>query len=96
MHLRLQTTLPGDAADRAPVVAVVLELGEGLDGEGLRVPGILGLLHVVEVDLLDVHRVVLLQHRLCLLDQPRHRPFKHVLLACLPVLKESIQCKKQQ
>ena len=54
------------------MLAEVFELGESLDSETLCAARVFG--HVVEVDLLDVHGVVLLQNSLRSLDEPRHSP----------------------
>ena len=98
LDLRLPSKFPGDVAHRSSVLAVVFKLGQGLHlhRQTLGTPGVLG--HLVEVDLLDVHGVVLLQYCLRSLDQPSHsperrklnknispsdQPFEHVLLAGL-------------
>ena len=83
-HLGLCDALPRDAAHWPPVLAVVLrtfiwtktkskrdqnlKLCQGLDCERLGASGVLCLLHVVEVDFLDVHGVILLQDCLRPLD----------------------------
>ena len=54
------------------MLAEVFELGQRLHSEALSTARVLA--QLVEVDLLDVHRVVLLQHGLRPLDQARHCP----------------------
>ena len=95
-HLGLTGQFPGDVAHRSSVLAVVFKLGQSLHSQTLSTAGVLG--HLIEVDLLDVHGVVLLQDCLRPLDQPchcpeqseinknispPHQPFEHVLLAGL-------------
>ena len=97
-HLGLSAAFPGDAAHWPPVLAVVLEkiistqadkcqtnfeLCQCFDSEGLGTARVLRLLHVLKVYLLNIHGVVLLEDRLCPLDQSSHGPFEHVLFACL-------------
>ena len=66
-HTGLSTLLPRDARDWSSSSAEVLEPGESLHVETLHAAGVV---QVGEVDLLDVHRVVLLQHLLHVLHQP--------------------------
>ena len=85
MYLRFMTIFPRNTADWSSVLTEVFELCQCFDSQGLSTATILSLLHVLKVNLLNVHGVVLFQHCLSFLDQPSHCPFEHILLTSLPV-----------